>query len=456
MINVYDKYGNLKVLSNTGSVSETDPIWLADKPNYLTIASAASTYSLLSHTHTFSSITSKPTTLSGYGITDAQPLDSDLTAIAALTTDSFGRALLEKTTAANVRSYIGAGTGSGDALTTNPLSQFAATTSSQLAGVISDETGSGALVFATSPTLVTPILGVASGTSLVLGGTLGSSAIADFQSTTKGMLPPRMTTAQMNAIGSPVPGLTVFNTDEEECYIWNTTWGWESESHNYKRKYGWDYINEFIAPIGADGYITTGASGGSVTIVSGTTNHPGLAQLSTLASATGKVWIGQAVGATSVLLLLGGGKIMFDTIVRIPTLSTGSERFAFIFGLSSTLNSTTISNAVAFTYDEGGIVSGGAASANWQVATMAASSRSFTTTSVSVTANQFYRLTAIVNAAGTSVDFYIDGVLVKTETNNIPTLGVGIMLQIYKSIGTTPRTAEVDNLYIKQKFTTAR
>jgi hypothetical protein len=56
--------------------------------------------------------------------------------------------------------------GSGDALTSNPLSQFAATTSSQLAGVISDETGSGALVFATSPTLVTPVLGVATITSL--------------------------------------------------------------------------------------------------------------------------------------------------------------------------------------------------------------------------------------------------------------------------------------------------
>ena len=50
-------------------------------------------------------------------------------------------------------------TSSGDALTTNPLSQFAATTSDQLRGVISDETGTGALVFATSPTLVTPALG---------------------------------------------------------------------------------------------------------------------------------------------------------------------------------------------------------------------------------------------------------------------------------------------------------
>lgn len=54
----------------------------------------------------------------------------------------------------------------GDALTSNPLSQFAATTSAQLAGVISDETGSGSLVFATSPTLATPNLGTPSAVTL--------------------------------------------------------------------------------------------------------------------------------------------------------------------------------------------------------------------------------------------------------------------------------------------------
>ena len=47
-----------------------------------------------------------------------------------------------------------AGGGSGFyALKANNLSVFASTTSAQLAGVISDETGSGSLVFATSPTL---------------------------------------------------------------------------------------------------------------------------------------------------------------------------------------------------------------------------------------------------------------------------------------------------------------
>ena len=69
--------------------------------------------------------------------------------------------------------------GGGDALTSNPLSQFASTTSSQLAGVISDKTGSGSLVFATSPTLVTPVLGVATATSIngatITSGTLNGS-----------------------------------------------------------------------------------------------------------------------------------------------------------------------------------------------------------------------------------------------------------------------------------------
>lgn len=51
-------------------------------------------------------------------------------------------------------------------VTTDKLSVHAATTSSELAGVISDETGSGSLVFATSPTLVTPALGTPSSATL--------------------------------------------------------------------------------------------------------------------------------------------------------------------------------------------------------------------------------------------------------------------------------------------------
>ena len=51
-----------------------------------------------------------------------------------------------------------ASTVTNGALTTGTLAQFASTTSAQLAGVISDASGSGALVFGTSPTFATSIL----------------------------------------------------------------------------------------------------------------------------------------------------------------------------------------------------------------------------------------------------------------------------------------------------------
>ena len=58
----------------------------------------------------------------------------------------------------------------------------ASTTSSAIASALTDETGSGALVFATSPTLVTPDIGAAIGTSLYL------SAVTPSTSTTTGAL----------------------------------------------------------------------------------------------------------------------------------------------------------------------------------------------------------------------------------------------------------------------------
>jgi len=49
-------------------------------------------------------------------------------------------------------------------------------TSAQLATSLTDETGSGSAVFATSPTLVTPNIGVATGTSLSTSGNIGTTA----------------------------------------------------------------------------------------------------------------------------------------------------------------------------------------------------------------------------------------------------------------------------------------
>jgi len=61
-------------------------------------------------------------------------------------------------------------TAGGNAQTANPLSQFALTTSAELAGVISDETGTGLLVFGTSPTF--------SGTPTLPTGTIATTQTA--------------------------------------------------------------------------------------------------------------------------------------------------------------------------------------------------------------------------------------------------------------------------------------
>jgi hypothetical protein len=83
--------------------------------------------------------------------------------------------------------------GGGDALVANPLSQFAATTSAQLLGVLSDETGTGAAVFATSPTLVTPALGTpASGVMTNVTGTasgLTAGSATNIAGGTAGLIP---------------------------------------------------------------------------------------------------------------------------------------------------------------------------------------------------------------------------------------------------------------------------
>jgi hypothetical protein len=60
------------------------------------------------------------------------------------------------------------------ATTTGTLAQFAATTSAQLAGVISDETGTGVAVFGTSPTIGTPTINQ----PVINGVTNGSAAAA--------------------------------------------------------------------------------------------------------------------------------------------------------------------------------------------------------------------------------------------------------------------------------------
>ena len=96
-------------LGTNGTLSAERVLTAGDNVT-LTDAGAGSTLTVAVPSMPWADVTGAPTTLSGYGITDAQPLDSDLTAIAALTTTTFGRALLALADAAALRSAAGLGT----------------------------------------------------------------------------------------------------------------------------------------------------------------------------------------------------------------------------------------------------------------------------------------------------------------------------------------------------------
>jgi len=51
-----------------------------------------------------------------------------------------------------------------------------------------------------------------------------ATALLSMSSTTKGFLPPVMTTTQKNAISSPATGLVVFDTTLGKLCVFATTW----------------------------------------------------------------------------------------------------------------------------------------------------------------------------------------------------------------------------------------
>ena len=109
----------------------------------------------------------------GTGVATALATPSSANLLATVTDETGTGALVFATSPTFVMPTLGAATATSIngtsipssktlVVSTDKVSVLSATTSSELAGVISDEIGTGALVFATSPTLVTPNLGTPS------------------------------------------------------------------------------------------------------------------------------------------------------------------------------------------------------------------------------------------------------------------------------------------------------
>lgn len=88
--------------------------------------------------------------------------------------------------------------------------------------------------------------------------TPNSSAILDITSTSKGLLIPRMTTAQRTAIASPAIGLMVYDTDSKSLWLYNGS-GWNQSANGQN--------NTMALPIDSSGYFPK-----AITIVNSNTS----------------------------------------------------------------------------------------------------------------------------------------------------------------------------------------
>lgn len=243
--------------------------------------------------------------------------------------------------------------GGGDALTSNPLSQFASTTSAQLAGVLSDETGfsSGALaVFSKSPTIETPTIanfnnanhdhedssgggqittaaltGLGTGVATALGVNVGSAG-APVLFNGAGGTPSSITLT--NGTGLPIGGITGLGTGV-------LTWLATPSSANFAAAIT-DETGSGALVFGTSPDFTTGATIGGVAI-------PTISSTSTLTNKT-------ISGASNTLTNIANASLSNSgiTIAGTPTSLGAAITLDTITGLSTTgLVKRTAANTLA-------------------------------------------------------------------------------------------------------------
>ena len=203
----------------------------------------------------------------------------------------------------------------------------------------------------------------------------------------------------------------------------------------------------------SDGYVFgTGVSGTGSAIAklnAHVSGHAGILLLTTGTTTTG--YSAYDTFNSSNTFRYDDGETVFEAAVRLPVLSTVTDEYSFAIGGSPQNNGVLGNDGAMFYYKR---VSYGA---NWQAVTRNTASQTTTDTAVAVAANTWVRLTLIVNAAGTSVTYYINGTLVATITTNIPAGGAGREgCLLLKSAGTTSVTANVDYHFVGKTFTTSR
>ena len=214
--------------------------------------------------------------------------------------------------------------------------------------------------------------------------------------------------------------------------------------------------SDFTAPPGGlqvEGLQAVGASGGFVSTPTGTydfTNHPGVWGLNTGAiSAAGRLFLLSQFPGTQHIGV--GGITRFLAYFQAPAvLSDAVNRFVLRAGFFSMALPNTILEGCGFEYQDD--QNGG----RWQGLCEDGVGETSLDTGITVVASTYYKLEFEVNAAGTSVEFFIDDVSAGTVAANIPAgtaFSLFMSIHIMKLVGTANRAPYIDYYSMRQELT---
>lgn len=266
---------------------------------------------------------------------------------------------------------------------------------------------------------------------------------------------PSGTTAQRP--GSPINGTLRNNSDYgfSEEYVngsWQPIFSEGGSSNN-------SFFEDFLVPnatlasgFGRLGWLesVTGAGAavsGITSLLTSGNNAFGVIDLSTGTTTNG---IASAY-LTSNAIMFGYATIYAEWRVQMTNISSTAQPYNVRLGFNDVWTTVGPQNGAYF-FGTGGNTPA------WNCITINGGTATSTPSGISHVDSTWYKLGILVNAAASSVQFFIDDSLVVTNTTNIPTANeTGFGCQISKSsAGTTARTIDVDYAQLTYALTTPR
>jgi hypothetical protein len=210
-----------------------------------------------------------------------------------------------------------------------------------------------------------------------------------------------------------------------------------------------EFVEDFFSTTSWNGSLVSNNSVGTTTTGAGEQDAPGILTCSTTTGTTARAGL---IANTSTAIRLGGNEAIFEWRIRIPTLSDATNNFTVRGGFMSDMGGDA-PNGVFWRYNHN------TNSGNWQGVARTNNVETATNFATAPVTTGWQRLTIVINASGTSAEFFINGASIGTVTSNIPTASgreTAIGFGIIKTAGSTARLLLVDYVHFCMNFTSQR